>query len=173
VRIAYLDFAQLCRSQEKIRTPGSLLGRGGLRIRGVGWKHRAQPLFLGVRHSVASEPGSDAPRCSLCLTLAQPGQATPNRDRETRFRLRRFTPPATRLFAVSSASTFRQAESSVIVEALRASAGRIAGKGGAAERHGLKRTTLQNKIRRLQISKSDYLDSNCVVANDASIFANF
>ena len=30
---------------------------------------------------------------------------------------------------VSSASTFRQAESSVIVEALRAAAGRIAGKG--------------------------------------------
>jgi len=58
--------------------------------------------------------------------------------------------------AVSSASTFRQAESSVIVEALRAAAGRIAGKGGAAERLGLKRTTLQNKIRRLGIMKVQY-----------------
>ena len=55
--------------------------------------------------------------------------------------------------AVSSPSSFRQAESSVIVDALRAAAGRIAGRGGAAERLGLKRTTLQNKIRRLGITK--------------------
>jgi formate hydrogenlyase transcriptional activator len=54
---------------------------------------------------------------------------------------------------IGKASTFRQAESSVIIGALRAASGRIAGKGGAAERLGLKRTTLQNKIRRLGISK--------------------
>ena len=53
-------------------------------------------------------------------------------------------------------STFRQAESSVIIDALRAASGRIAGRGGAAERLGLKRTTLQNKIRRLGISKANY-----------------
>ena len=58
--------------------------------------------------------------------------------------------------AVGMPSTFRQAESSVIIDALRAAAGRIAGKGGAAERLGLKRTTLQNKIRRLGISKANY-----------------
>ena len=58
--------------------------------------------------------------------------------------------------AVGSNSTFRQAESSVIIEALRAAAGRIAGQGGAAERLGLKRTTLQNKIRRLGIMKVQY-----------------
>ncbi len=58
--------------------------------------------------------------------------------------------------AVGTASTFRQAESSVIVDALRAASGRIAGKGGAAERLGLKRTTLQNKIRRLGIAKATY-----------------
>jgi len=58
--------------------------------------------------------------------------------------------------AVSSSSTFRQAESSVIIGALRAATGRIAGKGGAAERLGLKRTTLQNKIRRLGITKVQY-----------------
>ena len=58
--------------------------------------------------------------------------------------------------AVSSTSTFRQAESSVIIEALRAASGRIAGMGGAAERLGLKRTTLQNKIRRLGITKAQY-----------------
>ena len=58
--------------------------------------------------------------------------------------------------AMGTLSTFRQAESSVIVDALRAASGRIAGKGGAAERLGLKRTTLQNKIRRLGISKENY-----------------
>jgi len=60
------------------------------------------------------------------------------------------------VIAVSPPSTFRQAESSVIIEALRAAAGRVAGKGGAAERLGLKRTTLQNKIRRLGITKGQY-----------------
>jgi len=58
--------------------------------------------------------------------------------------------------AIGTASTFRQAESSLIMCALRAASGRIAGKGGAAERLGLKRTTLQNKIRRLGISKTSY-----------------
>jgi formate hydrogenlyase transcriptional activator len=58
--------------------------------------------------------------------------------------------------AVGTASTFRHAESSVIIGALRAASGRIAGKGGAAERLGLKRTTLQNKIRRLGIAKAAY-----------------
>jgi formate hydrogenlyase transcriptional activator len=55
-----------------------------------------------------------------------------------------------------SASSLGQAQSNVIIEALRATSGRIAGKGGAAERLGLKRTTLQNKIRRLGITKAQY-----------------
>ena len=62
------------------------------------------------------------------------------------------------IVAVGTPSTFRQAESSVIINALRAASGRIAGKGGAAERLGLKRTTLQNKIRRLGIAKATYGD---------------
>jgi formate hydrogenlyase transcriptional activator len=60
------------------------------------------------------------------------------------------------MVSVGTPSTFRQAESSAIIHALRASSGRIAGKGGAAERLGLKRTTLQNKIRRLGIAKTTY-----------------
>ena len=66
------------------------------------------------------------------------------------------TPASDTVVVVSSPSSFRQAESKVIIEALRAAAGRIAGKGGAAERLGLKRTTLQNKIRRLGILKAQY-----------------
>ncbi len=60
------------------------------------------------------------------------------------------------ILVAASTSSFRQAECSVIVEALRGASGRIAGKGGAAERLGLKRTTLQNKIRRLGITKAHY-----------------
>ena len=65
--------------------------------------------------------------------------------------------PSSEIGVVSSSiSSFRQAESTVIIDALRAASGRIAGKGGAAERLGLKRTTLQNKIRRLGIAKAHY-----------------
>jgi len=49
---------------------------------------------------------------------------------------------------------FEQAAREVIMDALRAASGRIAGKGGAAERLGLKRTTLQNKIRKLGIVRT-------------------
>ena len=53
-------------------------------------------------------------------------------------------------------STFQEAERQAIIEALRAASGRISGRGAAAERLGLKRTTLQNKMRRLNIAKADY-----------------
>jgi formate hydrogenlyase transcriptional activator len=57
---------------------------------------------------------------------------------------------------VPVASSFREAERRVIIAALSDASGRIAGKGGAADRLGLKRTTLQNKMRRLSISRSDH-----------------
>jgi formate hydrogenlyase transcriptional activator len=56
----------------------------------------------------------------------------------------------------SAAPPFEQAERTVIIDALLAASGRVSGKGGAAERLGLKRTTLQNKMRRLNISRADY-----------------
>jgi formate hydrogenlyase transcriptional activator len=54
---------------------------------------------------------------------------------------------------VTPISTFEQAERNVIMDALKAASGRVAGKGGAAERLGLKRTTLQNKMRKLGITR--------------------
>ncbi len=57
---------------------------------------------------------------------------------------------------ISAASTFEQAERQAILDALKYSSGKIAGKGGAADRLGLKRTTLQNKMRRLNISRAEY-----------------
>src|SRR5271166_956937 len=53
-------------------------------------------------------------------------------------------------------ATFQEAERRVIIDALSASSGRISGNGGAAERLGLKRTTLQHKIRRLGITEAHY-----------------
>jgi formate hydrogenlyase transcriptional activator len=63
--------------------------------------------------------------------------------------------PATRI-VIPAASTFEEAERQAILDALKTASGKIAGKGGAAERLGLKRTTLQNKMRRLSITRADY-----------------
>ena len=54
-------------------------------------------------------------------------------------------------------STLFATERDAVLKALLASQGRISGPGGAAERLGLKRTTLQRKMERLKISKSDYV----------------
>jgi len=54
------------------------------------------------------------------------------------------------------ASTFDEAGRQVIIDALKAASGKISGTGGAAQRLGLKRSTLQNKMRKLNISKADY-----------------
>jgi formate hydrogenlyase transcriptional activator len=59
-------------------------------------------------------------------------------------------------YTPTAQSSFRRAECGVIIDALKAASGRIAGKGGAAERLGLRRTTLQNKIRRLGILRAHY-----------------
>jgi len=61
-------------------------------------------------------------------------------------------------------STFHEAEKRAIVDALRACSGRLSGRGGAAERLGLKRTTLQRKMSRLNISRSDYGRESASVA---------
>ena len=53
----------------------------------------------------------------------------------------------------TSGSTFQEAERQAIVEALKAAQWKISGQGGAAERLGLKRTTLQNKMRKLGIAR--------------------
>jgi formate hydrogenlyase transcriptional activator len=56
----------------------------------------------------------------------------------------------------AGAPSFEQAERQVIIDALKAASGRIAGRGGAAERLALKRTTLQNKMNKLNIRRADY-----------------
>ena len=56
----------------------------------------------------------------------------------------------------STPSTFHAAESNAIITALKEASGRLSGRGGAAERLGLKRTTLQTKMRKLKICRADY-----------------
>ena len=56
-------------------------------------------------------------------------------------------------FVATSGSTFEDAERQAIIEALKTSEGKISGIGGAAERLGLKRTTLQNKMRKLGVAR--------------------
>ena len=63
--------------------------------------------------------------------------------------------PSVRSLA-STAPSFEQVERQAIIDALKATSGRIAGKGGAADRLGLKRTTLQNKMHKLNISRAEY-----------------
>ena len=58
--------------------------------------------------------------------------------------------------AGKSTTTFEDAERETIIAALKAASGKVAGAGGAADRLGLKRTTLQNKMRRLQIARAEY-----------------
>ncbi len=53
-------------------------------------------------------------------------------------------------------NTLDTAQREAIVEALRAAGGKVSGPGGAAERLGIKRTSLQRKMERLNISK-EYL----------------
>ena len=61
-----------------------------------------------------------------------------------------------RAVGTRTVSKFQDAERQAIIDALKAAEGRLAGTGGAAERLGLKRTTLQNKMRRLQVARSEY-----------------
>lgn len=57
---------------------------------------------------------------------------------------------------IAPASTFEGAERQVIIDALKNASGKIAGKNGAAARLGLKRTTLQYKMHRLNVTRADY-----------------
>jgi len=57
---------------------------------------------------------------------------------------------------LASDSRFHEAQRRAIIGAMRDASGRIAGEGGAAERLGMKRTTLQYKLRLLGITKAQY-----------------
>jgi len=52
--------------------------------------------------------------------------------------------------------TLHHMERNIILDALRLADGKLAGRGGAADMLGLKRTTLQRKMQRLGIEKADY-----------------
>ena len=71
------------------------------------------------------------------------------------------TPPLAELqksFTLISAeeNTLHGMERKIILGALRSAEGKLAGRGGAAEMLGLKRTTLQRKMQRLGIERTEY-----------------
>ncbi|MGA9900291.1 MAG: helix-turn-helix domain-containing protein [Terriglobales bacterium] len=59
--------------------------------------------------------------------------------------------------AYDSEGTLREKEREHIVEILRQTRGALSGPAGAAARLGLKRTTLQYKMQRRGITRTDYL----------------
>jgi formate hydrogenlyase transcriptional activator len=54
-------------------------------------------------------------------------------------------------------ANFENAEREHILRVLRAAKGMIGGTHGAAERLGLKRTTLNSKMKKLGITRKDYI----------------
>jgi formate hydrogenlyase transcriptional activator len=75
----------------------------------------------------------------------------------------RLTPPLAELREevsrqpIDSDLTLRDREREHIIEILRQTRGALSGPSGAAARLGLKRTTLQYKMQRLGITRTDYL----------------
>jgi DNA-binding NtrC family response regulator len=59
----------------------------------------------------------------------------------------------------SDSATLHEAEREHILRVLRDCVGQIGGDDGAASRLGLKRTTLNSKIKKLGIERSDYMKS--------------
>jgi formate hydrogenlyase transcriptional activator len=57
----------------------------------------------------------------------------------------------------TASAKVHETDREAIIQALRAAEGRISGAGGAAERLGLKRTTLQKRMTKLNISRLEYI----------------
>ena len=57
---------------------------------------------------------------------------------------------------IPSDRNFQAAEREHVLRVLRECKGMIGGSGGAAEKLGLKRTTLNSKLRKLGIERADY-----------------
>ena len=106
------------------------------------WPGNIRELQNVIERAVIVSAGSN-----LELPL-QDLQAKPKRSGSTTK-----TPAAS---TTASASTLKDTERDAILQALRKSGGVIAGPGGAAARLGLKRTTLQSKMRKLGIKRPSF-----------------
>jgi formate hydrogenlyase transcriptional activator len=103
------------------------------------WPGNVRELENCIERAVILTQGSE-----LNVLIAEPKIATPKMTMPT---------PHT---STNSVSRFHDAQRQAIIDALKASSGRIAGPLGAAELLGLARTTLQNKMRRLGITTADH-----------------
>jgi len=66
-------------------------------------------------------------------------------------------PAEQQVHGASESPTLRSAEREHILRVLRETGGQIGGEDGAAARLGLKRTTLNSKLKKLSIERSDYM----------------
>jgi formate hydrogenlyase transcriptional activator len=101
------------------------------------WPGNIRELQNVIERAVILSPGA---------TLVLPPL---DRERKTRAGASRSAEPA-------PAATFQDAEREAILRALRDSKGVVAGPSGAAARLGLRRTTLQSKMRKLGIRRPSY-----------------
>src|SRR5262249_939449 len=61
-----------------------------------------------------------------------------------------------RLPTLSGGATLRESERDHILKVLREARGKVSGPGGAADRLGIKRSTLQAKMKKLGINRNDW-----------------
>jgi formate hydrogenlyase transcriptional activator len=123
-----------------VRKTGQRLGRtirtipaGAMRaLQQSAWPGNVRELEHVIERAVILSPGS---------VLELPALAPPRRERRSH---------------AASVPTLRDAERDLILAALRESNGVVGGAGGAAARLGLKRTTLQSKMRSLGITRPGY-----------------
>ena len=94
-----------------------------------------------MRISWSARSSSPAARCCTC--------PWPN-SKKWKKRKKKTNPPLPN-------PTLQAAEREHILRALREAKGMIGGPNGAAARLGLKRTTLNSKIKKLGIERSDYM----------------
>ena len=107
-------------------------GAGGMEV--AGQHSRARKLSGARRDSFARD------RCSTCRS---PSSKPWKRKTKT--------------YEAATNPTLQAAERDHILRALREAKGMIGGPGGAAERLGLKRTTLNSKMKKLGIERGDYM----------------
>ena len=100
-------------------------------LRRYAWPGNVRELEHVIERAVILSPGREL-RISL-VELAQAGQAAP----------------------APAAATLEDIEREHILRVLRETKGKIGGSGGAAERLGMNRTTLNSRMQKLQISRKD------------------
>jgi len=170
-------------SLEGPATQGDQLGGTVLRLRGGGWEQMLKqgiesalslPLVtqrgkLGTLHLASRRRGAFqkvdrelGEQVAMHVALAVDYACSSKEIESLKNRLAEPRIPVsaeeTRSDAAQPDRTLRMVERDYIVQALRMTRGKVAGAAGAAVKLGMKRTTLQSRILKLKIHRSEYLE---------------